>query len=72
MEIEVGEYFRSKNIGIMKFIYGFTYKTENNKEEYVYNLEYGNENFMPLNAKGLEGMPRSKNIIDLIRSTEIM
>lgn len=65
-EIKVGEYFRSKSIGIMKFIYGTSYITKDNKEDYIYYLEYENHKTMPLSAKGLKDMKHSLNIIDLI------
>lgn len=65
-DIKVGEYFRSKNIGIMKFIYGKPYITKNGKEDYRYYLEYKDKEIMPLSLEGLKDMKHSPNITDLI------
>lgn len=66
-EIKIGEYFRSKSIGIMRFIYGRTYITKDNKEDYLYYLEYENKKTMPLSIKGLEDMRHSQKLTDLIQ-----
>lgn len=65
-DIKVGEYFRSKNIGIMKFVYGTPYITKNGKEDYIYYLEYKDKEIMPLSLEGLKDMKHSPNITDLI------
>ena len=65
-EIKIDEYFRSENIGIMKFVYGMSYIGKDGKEGYAYYLRYENGKTMPLSLEALKKMKHSQNLIDLI------